>query len=109
MKKIFLNENKLVSLLTEMMVEFNNYDGNASHNPYYKRVKSAKDSLEHLLTREGVLMINIENGKEYLTYELTSLVNAIGKRYVLCQLIKDGEQYGIISTKPMELFKLKNY
>ena len=47
--------------------------------------------------------------KEYLTYELLSLANAIGKRYCLCQLLKDGEQYGTISTKPMELFKLKNY
>lgn len=109
MKKILLSENKLVNLLTEMMFEYNNYDGNADNNPYAKKVKSAKDSLEHLLSRDGIIMINIENGKEYLTYELLSLVNAIGKRYVLCQLIKDGEQYGTISTKPMELFKLKNY
>ena len=52
-------------------------------------------------------MLNVENGKEYLTYEIYSLANAIGKRYCLCQLLKDGEQYGAIATKPMALFKPK--
>ena len=78
-------------------------------NPYTKKIKQGKESLEKLLFRDGTVMINIENGKEYLTYELFSLADVIGKRYVICQLIKDGEQYGQISTKPMELFKLKNY
>lgn len=109
MKKILLKENKLVNLLTEMMFEYDINDGNADNNPYAKKINAAKDSLEKLLSIDGVVMINIENGKEYLTYELLSLANAIGKRYCLCQLLKDGEQYGTISTKPMELFKLKNY
>lgn len=109
MKKIFLNENKLVNLLTEMMFEYNSYDGNADNNPYAKKIKAAKDLLESLLSTDGTIMINIENGKEYLTYELFSLADVIGKRYCLCQLLKDGEQYGSISTKPMDLFKLKNY
>lgn len=109
MKKIFLSENKLVNLLTEMMFEYGIYDGNADNNPYAKKINAAKDSLEKLLSTDGTLMINIENGKEYLTYELFSLADAIGKRYCLCQLLKDGEQYGSVSTKPMELFKLKNY
>ena len=109
MKKILLSENKLVNLLTEMMFEYNPYDGNHDRNPYAKKIDAAKDSLERLLSMEGTVMINIENGKEYLTYELFSLADAIGKRFVLCQLLKDGEQYGQVSTKPMELFKLKNY
>lgn len=109
MKKILLSENKLVNLLTEMMFEYDINDGNANNNPYAKKIDAAKDSLEKLLSLDGTVMLNIENGKEYLTYELFSLADAIGKRYVLCQLIKDGEQYGQISTKPMELFKLKNY
>ena len=107
MKKIILSENKFVGLLTEMMFEYNSYDGNADNNPYAKKIKMAKDSLEKLLSTSGQVMINIENGKEYLTYELFSLADAIGKRYCLCQLLKDNEQYGSISTKPMELFKVK--
>ena len=109
MKKILLSENKLVNLLTEMMFEYNINDGNADNNPYTKKIDAAKDSLEKLLSLNGTVMLNIENGKEYLTYELCSLADVIGKRYVLCQLLKDGEQYGQVSTKPMELFKLKNY
>ncbi len=109
MKKILLNENKLVNLLTEMMFEYNINDGNADNNPYAKKIDAAKDSLESLLSMNGTVMLNMENGKEYLTYELFSLADVIGKRYVLCQLLKDGEQYGQVSTKPMELFKLKNY
>lgn len=109
MKKIFLSENKLVNLLTEMMFEYNSYDGNSERNPYAKKIDVSKKSLEKLLSLEGAVMVNIENGKEYLTYELFSLADVTGKRYCLCQLLKDGEQYGQISTKPMELFKLKNY
>lgn len=109
MKKILLSENKLVNLLTEMMFEYDINDGNADNNPYARKINAAKDSLENLLSIDGTVMINIENGKEYLTYELLSLADVIGKRYCLCQLLKDGEQYGSVSTKPMELFKLKNY
>ena len=54
-------------------------------------------------------MINIRNGRDYLVYELLSLANAIGKRYCLCQLLKDGKPYGSVYTKPMHLFKMKNY
>lgn len=109
MKRIFLNENKLVNLLTEMMFEYDINDGNADNNPYAKKIDAAKNTLENLLSLDGTIMINIENGKEYLTYELLSLADVVGKRYCLCQLLKDGEQYGSVSTKPMELFKLKNY
>lgn len=107
MKKIILTEDKLKTLVTSIILEYNIYDGNAFHNPYAKKIKSAKESLEKLLKYDGKIMVNIDNGKEYLTYEIVSLANAIGKRYCLCQLLKDGEQYGAISTKPLELFKDK--
>lgn len=107
--KIILNENKFGVLLNEMFSEYNAYDGNAYNNPYTKKINDAKKSLETLLFNSGIVMVNIQNGKEYLIYELKSLVNAIGKRYCLCQLIKDGEQYGTIATKPLDLFKIKNY
>lgn len=105
--KIFINESKFSLLLTEMMNEHNIFNGNDVGNPYRKKVKSAKESLEKLLKINGKVMLNVENGKEYLTYEIYSLANAIGKRYCICQLLKDGEQYGAISTKPMALFKSK--
>lgn len=107
--KIFLNENKFASLLNEFINEYNIYDGNADKNPYAKKIKLAKLSLEKLLYTNGVIMTNIENGKDYLVYELFSLANVIGKRYCLCQLIKDNEQYGQIATKPLAMFKQKQY
>lgn len=105
--KIFINEDKFSLLLTEIINEYNVNDGNATANPYKQKVQSAKETLEKLLKINGKLMTNIDNGKDYLTYELYSLANAIGKRYCLCQLLKDGEQYGVISTKPLALFKPK--
>ena len=105
--KIFLNESKFSVLLNEMMNEYNISNGNAVRNPYKQKVQSAKESLEKLLKINGTVMSNVENGKDYLTYEIYSLANAIGKRYCLCQLLKDGEQYGAIATKPMALFKQK--
>jgi len=107
--KIILSEDKFSHLLTEMMIEYNSFDGNSERNPYEKKIESDMNSLEKLLKRDGIIMTNIRNGKDYLIYELISLTNAIGKRYCLCQLIKNGEGYGAIYTKPMHLFKLKNY
>ena len=63
MKKILLSENKLVNLLTEMMFEYNINDGNADNNPYAKKIDAAKDSLESLLSMNGSVMLNMENGK----------------------------------------------
>lgn len=106
--KIFLNENKFASLLTEIINEYDINDGNANKNPYNTKIKVAKDSLKKLLYTNGTVMTSIENGKDYLVYELYSLANTLGKRFCLCQLLKDGEQYGQISTKPLSMFKHKN-
>jgi hypothetical protein len=107
--KIILSENRFCRLLTEMMIEYNSFDGNHDRNPYEKRIESDMQSLENLIHRDGIVMINIRNGRDYLVYELLSLANAIGKRYCLCQLLKDGKPYGSVYTKPMHLFKMKNY
>lgn len=107
--KIFLTEDKLSLLLTNMMLEYNIHDGNANHNPYAKKIEQSDKALENLLRREGQVLLNIENGKEYLCYEITSLANTIGKRYCVCRLIKNNEPYGAIYTKPMAQFKMKTY
>lgn len=107
--KIFLTEEKLSLLLTKLMLEYNAHDGNANRNPYAKKIVQSEQALENLLAREGTVLLNIENGKEYLTYEITSLANTIGRRYCICRLIKDNEPYGAIYTKPMAQFKWKNY
>lgn len=107
--KIFLTEEKLSLLLTKLMLEYNAYDNNPQNNPYARKIEQSDKALEDLLSREGRVLLNIENGKEYLTYEITSLANTIGKRYCICRLIKDNQPYGAIYTKPMVQFKLKNY
>ena len=73
------------------------------------KIEMAKNSLKKLLANNGVLMTNIENEKDYLVYEIASLTNEIGKRFCICQLVKDGEARGLISIKPLEIFKLKMY
>ena len=107
--KIILSEDKFSRLLSEMMIEYNSFDGNHDRNPYEKKIESDINVLEKFLYRDGIVMINIRNGREYLTFELLSLTNAIGRRYCLCQLLKDNEPYGSVYIKPMHLFKLKNY
>lgn len=108
--KIILSENKLQGLLREMLLnEYNSFDGNAYRNPYAKNIQIAKDSLENLLVNDGTIMVDIENGKEYITYELYSLAEVLGKRYCVCKLLKDGEPYGAISIRPLQMFKIKNY
>ena len=107
--KVVLSENKMVSLLFEMINEYNIYDGNADYNPYTKKINSAIDTLEKLINSDGVIMSNLENGKDYIVYEIYSLSKIIGKRYCLCRLIKDDEPYGAIYTKPLGVFKMKNY
>lgn len=102
--KIILNEEKFSSLLTN----FINEDLNKKH-PIYNKIKSAMTSLENLISRDGVLMVNIDNNKEYVVYEDLTLTNLIGKRYCHCRLLKDGKPYGPIYTKPLDLFKMKMY
>lgn len=101
--KIFLNEQKFSCFLTNMINEQN------TTNPYSQKIEKDKESLEKLLNNNGIVMNNIQNGKDYVVYELQSLNNVLGKRYCICRLIKDGEQYGQISTKPLSMFRFKNY
>lgn len=108
--KIKINESKFAKLvLNEVMSEYNVADGNAFHNPYAKVIDKHKDSLEKFLVNNGYIMTNIENGKDYLVYEINALSTLIGSRYVVCILIKDNEPYGQALTKPLVLFKRKNY
>ncbi|MBR6516119.1 MAG: hypothetical protein IKT40_04615 [Bacilli bacterium] len=105
--KILLNEEKFSALLNEFINEYSvNTEPNSS---YTKKIETDKNSLEKLLKIDGSVMTNIKNGKDYIVYELYSLANVLGKRYCICQLLKDGEQYGQVATKPLSMFKPKNY
>lgn len=106
--RIILNENNMLGLLTKVIIEGKNtFDGNSDHNPYAKKLNSDKSSLENLLKNDGYIMTNIENGSDYVVYEVVAFANIIGKRYCICQLIKNGEQYGAIYVKPLNTFKIK--
>lgn len=114
--RIIITEDQMSTLLTQMANDQEipnqvrkNADGNYAHNPTKQKVDAAVESLKKLLSSQGKTMVNIQNGKEYLTYEIYSLANTIGKRYCICRLIKDGEPYGTLFTKPLSLFKPKNY
>lgn len=107
--KIVLSENKMLKLITNVIIEGNSFDGNSNHNPYQRKIDSDNVALERLLKLNGVVLTNIENGSDYITYEITSFANLIGKRYCLCRLLKNGEQYGSMYIKPLNIFKIKNY
>lgn len=102
--KIILSEKKFSSLLNNVLTEtiFQTH-------PLHQRIELSISSLKKLIQMDGIVMVNVENGKEYIVYELVSLANIIGKRFMLCQLYKDGNPYGSIYVKPKELFKMKNY
>ena len=101
--KIILNENKFSSLVINGLFESFNI------NPITQKIDGDFESLKKLLKRDGVLMTNIKNGKTYCVYEIVSIANVIGKRFGVILLMKDGELYGPLSVKPLNLFKVKNY
>ena len=103
--KIILNEKNFSYLFGNLINEsyLQKYD------PISMKIERGIESLNKLLERDGVIMINIENNKEYLVYEDIALENAIGKKYCHCRLLRDGEPFGPIYTKPMALFKMKMY
>lgn len=107
--KIILNEEKLPVLALEILKEYNISDGNAYHNPYKKALDMADEALDNFIYNYGKVMVDIENGKEYLVFEIAALSELIGKRYCICKLIKDGEPFGIIYAKPLDNFRVKNY
>lgn len=98
---IIIKESKLNILLTEL---FNN---NLSNKVVNQKAERNSQLLGNFLKQYGILMTNIENGKDYLVYELNTLTNMIGKRYGMVQLIKDGEPYQSIYIKPLDLYKRK--
>jgi hypothetical protein len=102
--KIILNEKNFLYLIGNVINENLDYK-----HPLKVKVDSAIYSLEKLLEREGVIMTNIENGKDYIVYEIVSLENLIGKKFCNCRLLKDGNPFGPIYTKPLALFKMKMY
>jgi hypothetical protein len=103
--RIILDEERFSKLMVERILEYNIYDGNADHNPYAKKLNTSMEALENLISREGYQMVNIENGKNYLVYEIVSMANIIGVRYCLSRLIKNGEPYGSIYVKPLSLYR----
>lgn len=108
--KIIVNEEKVINLLlNEMVNEYETSDGNAFHNPYKKKFDNCKKMLQKLVERNGKIMTSIENGNDYFVYELYSLSQLLGVRYVLCRIIKDNKANGAVLVKPLAMFKVKNY
>lgn len=111
-RTIYLAENKFHKLLLEELGSSNYYnpiaDGNVEHNPYRKAIDIAQDRLSKFLETDGVPMVSISNGKEYFIYEIAELADLIGKRYCICQLVKDNKLFGSVFIRPLNSFKIKN-
>ena len=113
--KIILTESQLEFILLNELnntLQTNDYnpiaDGCANHNPYAKKLDKSMDAVENFLHHNGIIKTNIDNGKDYLTYEINTFGELMGKRCVICQLIKDNKPFGSIYLKPYVLFKMKN-
>lgn len=113
--KILVNEDQFSKLI---MNEFRNSippandynpiaDGNVDHNPYKKKLDKSMDAVESFLHNNGRIMTNIDNGKDYIVYEIAAFGNLMGKRCVISQLIKDNKPFGSIYLKPLVLFRTK--
>ena len=110
--KIIITENQFNRLILK---EFNNVvndynpiaDGNVDHNPYKRQLDKSMDVIESFLQNNGRIMANIDNGKDYIVYEIISFSELMGKRCVICQLIKDNKPFGSIYVKPFVLFRTK--
>ena len=100
--KIILNEKSFPSFLGSIINE-------SKHNPISQKINIVTDLLERMITNNGLLMINVENGKEYMVFEDTTLTNLIGKRCCVCRLMKNGKSFGPIYVKPLDLFRIKTY
>lgn len=100
-KKIIITEEQCVNYILERSLA-NIYD------PYSNRIKAAKEALNNMLNMKGKLMVNIENGRDYLVYYAQGISDAIGKQYCICRVINvNKEPFGSIYIKPLELFKNK--
>lgn len=98
--KIILKESQLPILLNEISPNL--------YQVYADKINSANASLDNAIKLNGTVMINIENGKEYLVYYNKSLSDTIGKNYCICRLIKDNQPYGQTRVESMDLFMRKN-
>lgn len=91
--------------------EQNNYnplaDGNSTHNPYSRQIKNGIELMQNFLFTNGKVMTNIDNGKDYIVFEVGQLAQLMGKRFCVCQLFKDNKPFGSIYIKPLLLFKEK--
>lgn len=83
-------------------------DGNSKHNPYTKQIEQGIKTLQKFLLSYGRIMTNIDNGKDYIVFEITQLSGLMGKRYAICQLYKNEKPFGPVYSKPFILFKEKN-
>lgn len=83
-------------------------DGNLVHNPYRKQIEINNQVLDKYLHTFGKSMVSIENGREYKVIEISQLADLTGKRFCICQLIKDKKPYGAIYIKPFFSFRVKN-
>ena len=82
-------------------------DGNSERNPYHKQIEANKKLLQRFLSTNGRIMTNIDNGRDYLVFEIGQLASLMGKRFCMCQLFKDNKPFGAIYNKPLSLFKEK--
>ena len=82
-------------------------DGNSMHNPYSKQIENGIEVMKRFLFSNGRIMVNIDNRKDYIIYEVGQLAQLMGKRFCLCQLYKDGKPFGSVYIKPLLLFKEK--
>lgn len=114
--KVKLTENQLqkciiMEFVGNLASKRNNYnpiaDGNSEHNPYSKQIKSSIELIQRFLANNSRIMTNVDNGKDYLVFEITQLAQLTGKRFCLCQLYKDNKPFGAIYVKPFLMFKEK--
>ena len=114
--RIKLTENQLkkciiLEFADSLRGEQDNYnpiaDGNAEHNPYTKQINASQEIIKKFLFNNGKIMTNIDNGKDYIIYEIGQLASLIGKRFCICQLYKENKPFGSILLKPYLLFKEK--
>lgn len=103
-EKIFLSE---IAQNIQNNVYNPTADGNSNHNPYTRKIDRGLKRLLSFLRNNGRIMTNIDNGKDYIIYEISSFANLMGVRFVICQLVREDGPYGSIYVKPFELFRIK--